>query len=78
MLNLGKRRVRFSHLKNTFVKILEFGVSQLLYISCKPTSLVRDLEALHAYGYQIQRCRCVDMFPWTANIETVVKLVKKT
>lgn len=58
-------------------KILEFGVSQLLYISCKPTSLVRDLEALHAYGYQIQRCRCVDMFPWTANIETVVKLVKK-
>ena len=53
-------------------KIIGFGVKQIVYISCKPTSLVRDLEIFIEHGYQADRMCCVDMFPSTANVETVV------
>ncbi len=52
-------------------RIIRYGVKKMIYISCKPTSLARDLEALWEGGYQAERICCVDMFPFTANIETV-------
>lgn len=55
-------------------KIIRYGVDKMLYISCKPTSLARDLEVLQARGYEVTRLCCVDMFPFTANIETVCLL----
>lgn len=55
-------------------KIIDYGVERMLYISCKPTSLARDLEILKENGYQLERACCVDMFPWSANVETVVCL----
>lgn len=55
-------------------KIIGYGVESLIYISCKPTSLARDLEVLQARGYEPERICCVDMFPQTANVETVVLL----
>ncbi len=57
-------------------KIIGYGVESLIYISCKPTSLARDLEVLQARGYEPERVCCVDMFPQTANVETVVLLSK--
>lgn len=57
-------------------KIIRYGVDRMIYISCKPTSLARDLEVLTARGYQVERMCCVDMFPWSGNIETVVLLSK--
>ena len=57
-------------------KIIDYGVDRMIYISCKPTSLARDLEMLQGYGYRVERACCVDMFPWSANIETVVLLSK--
>lgn len=57
-------------------KIIAYGVDKLVYISCKPTSLARDLEVLQARGYRAERICCVDMFPATANIETIVKLAR--
>ena len=57
-------------------KILDYGLSSFVYISCKPTSLARDLEVFLEYGYQPVRAKCVDMFPWTRGIETVVLLSK--
>ena len=57
-------------------KIIRFGVDRIVYVSCKITSLVRDLQMLQAAGYQVRRSCCVDMFPATANIETVVQLSK--
>ncbi len=57
-------------------KIMEYGVDRLIYISCKPTSLVRDLELIKMYGYEVTRAACVDQFPWTANTETVCLLGK--
>lgn len=58
-------------------KIIDYGVERMVYISCKPTSLARDLVELQERGYQVERCCCVDMFPGTGNVETVVMLSQK-
>lgn len=58
-------------------KIIDFGVDRMVYISCKPTSLARDLVVLQERGYQVEKVCCVDMFPATANVETVVLLSHK-
>jgi predicted RNA methylase len=55
-------------------KILDYSVPCIVYISCKPTSLARDLEVFLEYGYRPEKAVCVDMFPWTRGIETVVLL----
>ena len=55
-------------------KIIRFGVERMVYISCKPTSLARDLVVLQERGYRVERMCCVDMFPGTGNVETVVLL----
>ena len=55
-------------------KIVNYGVDHMVYISCKPTSLVRDLEVFLEAGYRVERACAVDQFPWTANVETVVLL----
>ncbi len=52
-------------------KILEYGVERMVYVSCKPTSLVRDLEMFLEKGYMVERVVAVDQFPWTANVEVV-------
>ena len=57
-------------------KIIRYGVEHILYISCKPTSLARDLEVFLARGYQVERAMAVDQFPWTANVETVILMQK--
>ena len=57
-------------------KIIRYGVKHLVYISCKPTSLARDLVTLQAEGYRVEKVCCVDMFPGTANVETVCLLSK--
>lgn len=55
-------------------KIIDFGVEKMVYISCKPTSLARDLEMLQEQGYQVEKACAVDMFPGTVHVETVVAL----
>ena len=58
-------------------KILDFQVPCIVYISCKPTSLARDLEMFLEYGYRPQKAKCVELFPWTRGIETIVCLVQQ-
>ena len=55
-------------------KIIRYGVPQMVYISCKPTSLARDLEVLTARGYEVKKVACVDMFPGTVHVETVIMM----
>ncbi len=55
-------------------KIIDFQVDRLVYISCKPTSLARDLEVLIDGGYRIERVVAVDQFPGTVHVETIVRL----
>jgi len=58
-------------------KIIAYGVDHIVYISCKPTSLVRDLEVFLENSYRVDKAVAVDQFPWTANVETVVLLSHK-
>ena len=58
-------------------KIIDYGVENMVYISCKPSSLARDLEIFAARGYEVKKICCVDMFPNTYHIETVVGLHRK-
>ncbi len=55
-------------------KILNYGVEYILYISCKPTSLARDLPAFVEAGYVPVKGCSVDQFVWSSNTETLVLL----
>ena len=57
-------------------KIISFGAKELLYISCKPTSLARDLPIFEQAGYKVKKVGCVDMFSQTHHVETVVLMTK--
>ena len=58
-------------------KIINYGVDRIVYISCKPTSLARDLILLQEKGYKVERVCAVDMFPQTVHVETVCLLSRK-
>lgn len=58
-------------------KIIAFGVDRMIYISCKPTSLARDLVVLQEKGYKVEKVCAVDMFPQTVHVETVCLLSLK-
>ncbi len=58
-------------------KIIGYGVERIVYISCKPTSLVRDLEVLKEKGYCVEKGVAVDMFPWAGHVETICQIIKK-
>ena len=47
---------------------------RVVYISCGPESLARDLKFLTKHGYTVEKIVGVDMFPWTCHVETVVLL----
>ena len=58
-------------------KILDYGVDKIVYISCKVTSLARDLEMIQGRGYKVEKISGVDLFPGTYHVETVVLLSHK-
>ena len=55
-------------------KILNYGVDKIVYISCKMTSLARDLEMMQLAGYRVEKMTAVDQFCETVHCETVVLL----
>jgi len=57
-------------------KIIGFGADKMVYVSCKPTSLVRDLEMLLGKGYRVVRVCLVDLFPQSVHTESVVELCR--
>lgn len=62
---------------DTLPSLLEFGTHQMIYVSCNPSTLVRDLEyILKNSDYKIESVQGVDMFPHTHHIETIVSLVR--
>ena len=58
-------------------KILSYGVERIVYISCKMTSLARDLEMMQIAGYRVEKMTAVDQFCETVHVETVVLLSHK-
>ena len=57
-------------------KIIDYGVNNIVYISCKPTSLARDLQMLQERGYRVKKACLIDLFPGTYHVETVCLLSK--
>lgn len=56
-------------------EILRLQAKRIVYVSCSPSALARDLKVLTAGGYLPRYCQPLDMFPHTAHMETVVTLV---
>jgi 23S rRNA (uracil1939-C5)-methyltransferase len=53
------------------------GADRIVYVSCNPTTLASDVQVLRdEFGYELRRCRPVDMFPHTPHVESVSLLVK--
>ena len=58
-------------------KIIAYGVSHIIYIACKATSLARDLPVFFEGGYEVSTMRAVDMFPRTPNTEVICVLSRR-
>lgn len=56
--------------------VIRLAPKRVVYISCNPETLARDLKYLTKHGYQAKECQPVDLFPWTKHVETVVLLSK--
>lgn len=57
--------------------LCELTPERIVYVSCNPATLVRDVEKLLQSGYKLQKCAMIDMFPHTGHLESVSLLVKK-
>ena len=60
--------------KSTVKKICELKVPRIIYVSCDPSTLARDLAGLIQDGYFISELKILDLFPQSHHLETVVKL----
>jgi 23S rRNA (uracil1939-C5)-methyltransferase len=61
----------------TLERILAFVPRRIVYVSCNPATLARDLKFFHLFGYRLDRLQPVDMFPWTYHIEAVAEMVRE-
>jgi 23S rRNA (uracil-5-)-methyltransferase RumA len=50
---------------------------RIVYVSCNPATLARDLAALISVGYRAEKMRILDLFPHTPHVETIVRLLKE-
>ncbi|AEY67738.1 23S rRNA (uracil(1939)-C(5))-methyltransferase RlmD [Clostridium sp. BNL1100] len=52
--------------------LVEMQPQRIVYVSCNPSTLARDLKYLTEHGFEVKEVQPVDMFPWTGHVETVV------
>jgi 23S rRNA (uracil1939-C5)-methyltransferase len=57
-------------------QIIALGPQKIIYISCNPTTFIRDLNLLIQNGYQLENCELMDMFPQTYHIELIAKITR--
>jgi len=58
-------------------RLLELKPERIIYVSCDPGTLARDLGGFAAGGYRVEKVQPVDMFPWTQHTEIVVGLCRR-
>lgn len=61
----------------TTERVLGFLPKKIVYVSCNPATLARDLKFFHLFGFRLERLQPVDMFPWTYHIECVAEMVRE-
>jgi 23S rRNA (uracil1939-C5)-methyltransferase len=59
-------------------KIIDYKPETFIYISCKPTSMTKDLPVFIENGYKVEKVQCVDMFPMTPHVETVLLITSNS
>ncbi|WP_227938046.1 23S rRNA (uracil(1939)-C(5))-methyltransferase RlmD [Alkalihalobacillus deserti] len=57
--------------------IMEVKPKRMVYVSCNPSTLAKDVDRLSKKGYKVKLIQPVDMFPWTAQVESVTELVRE-
>ncbi len=57
--------------------MIQIKPKRIVYISCNPSTLAKDVEQLSRQGFQVKSVQPVDMFPWTAQVESVTELTLK-
>ncbi|MDT8860959.1 23S rRNA (uracil(1939)-C(5))-methyltransferase RlmD [Alkalihalobacillus sp. MEB130] len=57
--------------------IIEVKPKRMVYVSCNPSTLAKDVDRLCKKGYKVKSIQPVDMFPWTAQVESVTELVRE-
>ncbi len=60
----------------TLERVLAFVPKKIVYVSCNPSTLSRDLKFFHLFGFRLDRLQPVDMFPYTYHIECVAEMVR--
>ena len=85
LAQLKRRGERFSKIvldpprtgaKNIGLDLAAFVAEKILYISCNPTTLARDLAGLTLQGYSLSTVQPIDLFPQTFHVETIATLVR--
>jgi 23S rRNA (uracil1939-C5)-methyltransferase len=61
----------------TLERVLAFVPQKIVYVSCNPSTLARDLKFFHLFGFHLDRLQPVDMFPYTYHIECVAEMVRE-
>lgn len=57
--------------------VVKLAPQKVVYVSCNPETLARDLKYLAKHGYQVGECQPIDLFPFTKHVETVALLTRK-
>ena len=57
--------------------VVQAAPDRIVYVSCDPGTLARDIKYLTANGYEFIECTPVDQFPWTSHIEVVAKIQRR-
>lgn len=60
----------------TLERVLAFVPKKIIYVSCNPATLARDLKFFNLFGFWLDRLQPVDMFPYTYHIECVAEMVR--
>ena len=76
MFSVGDLVVHPMHGAGVIDAIVQMAPQRLVYVSCDPATLARDVKRMEEQGYVLQRAEAVDLFPRTAHVETVVLLSK--
>ena len=62
--------------EKTLLKLLEYNVENVIYVSCNPKTLIEDLKVFKEKGYNLEKASLVDMFPQTPHVEVITLLSK--